>query len=124
LLGIVLDEENLVMIYTFDIIGVATVLNFFYYQQQMETNPQRSKAYLGSYQCSLDSLIQSTELIPQKPNWDWDIVIETMVKFWLTHEESIQQWKHELETLGKENLLVARVANVRSLRSEFESLLE
>jgi len=112
------------MIYTFDIIGVATVLNFFYYQQQMETNPQRSKAYLGSYQCSLDSLIQSTELIPQKPNWDWDIVIETMVKFWLTHEESIQQWKHELETLGKENLLVARVANVRSLRSEFESLLE
>ncbi|MBR8829262.1 MAG: hypothetical protein DSM107014_15420 [Gomphosphaeria aponina SAG 52.96 = DSM 107014] len=112
------------MFYTFDIIGVAPVLNFFYYQQQLEINPQRSKAYLGSYQCSLDSLIQSTELIPQKPNWEWDRVIDTIVKFWLTHEESIRNWKHELETLGEENLLVARVANVESLRTEFESLLE
>jgi hypothetical protein len=56
------------MSYCFDIIGVTPVLDFFYYQQNLEQNPKRSKAYLGSYQCTLDGFIQATEMIPKKPN--------------------------------------------------------
>ncbi len=111
------------MSYSFDIVGVTPVLDFFYHQQNVEQNPRRSKAYLGSYQCTLDSFIQSTEAIPQKPDWDWDQVVESMIDFWFKHEETIQDWKQELENNNSENLLVARVANVKWLRHEFQYLL-
>ncbi len=111
------------MSYAFDIIGVTPVLDFFYHQQQVEQNPYRSKAYLGSYECTLDSFIQSTDMIPQKPDWDWDEVVESIIEFWLHHEDGIQLWKKELNHTNSENLLVARVANVKWLRSEFQFLL-
>lgn len=111
------------MSYTFDVIGVTPVLNFFYYQQTVEQNPKRSKAYLGSYQCTLDGFIKSTEMIPEKPDWNWDEVVEKIVEFWLNHSDGIQQWKNELETLGNDNLIIARVANVGLLRYEFEDLI-
>ena len=112
------------MSYSFDIIGVTPVLNFFYYQQDVEQNPKRSKAYLGSYECTLDAFIQSTEMIPQKPNWNWDKVVDSMVEFWLNHSDDIHQWKQELATFGNDNLIVARVANVSWLRHEFEELID
>lgn len=112
------------MSYSFDIIGVTPVLDFFYYQQKVEQNPCRSKAYLGSYECTLDSFIQSTEMIPKKPNWNWDEVIESIVDFWLHQEEAINQWKKTFDDSPEENLIVARVANVQWLRNEFKSLLE
>lgn len=111
------------MSYSFDIIGVTPILDFFYYQQKVEQNPHRSKAYLSSYECTLDGFIQSTEMIPQKPDWDWDEVVESIVEFWLNHEEGIQQWKQELDYSKPKNLLIARVANVKWLRNEFQSLL-
>ena len=110
------------MSYNFEIIGVAPVLAFFNYQQQIETNPQRSKAYIGSYICTLDAFIESTEMIPQKPQWNWDEVIETMINFWLSHEDVVRQWKQELDSAEKNNLIIARVANVEALRQEFEHL--
>jgi hypothetical protein len=110
------------MSYTFDFIGVAPVLDFFYYQQKVEQNPKRSKAYLGSYECSLDGFIQSTELIEQKPDWNWDQVVESIVKFWLNHPSTVNHWKHQLETVGNDNLIIARVANVDLLKSELEHL--
>lgn len=112
------------MSYSFDIVGVTPVLDFFYYQQKLEQNPNRSKAYLGSYQCTLDSFIQSTEMILEKPDWNWDQVVETIVDFWLHHEETINQWKNTFDNSTQENLIVARVANVQWLRKEFKSLLE
>jgi hypothetical protein len=111
------------MSYSFDIIGVTPVLDFFYYQQDVEQNPKRSKAYLGSYQCTLDGFILATEMIPKKPNWNWDQVVNSIVKFWLNHPEGVQKWKNELETLGDNNLIVARVANMGWLRYEFEELI-
>lgn len=112
------------MSYSFDIIGVAPVLTLFNYQQQVEQNPKGGKTYLGSHTCTLDSFIQSTQIIPYKPDWDWDEVVTTIINFWLNHEENIRYWKAELETVGQENLLVARVTNVNALRWEFESLLD
>lgn len=111
------------MSYSFDIVGVTPILDFFYYQQQVEQNPHRAKAYLGSYQCTLDSFIKSTEMISQKPDWNWDQVIESIVDFWLHQEETIQTWKQTLENSHQENLIIARVANVKWLRQEFQSLL-
>ncbi len=43
--------------------------------------------------------------------------------FWLRHESQVKQWKQELQYLGRDNLLVGRVANVEALRQEFETLL-
>jgi hypothetical protein len=111
------------MSYSFDIVGVTPILDFFYYQQQVEQNPNRSKAYLGSYQCTLDSFIKSTEMIPEKPDWNWDQVVESIVDFWLHQEETIQTWKQTLDNSHHENLIIARVANVKWLRQEFQSLL-
>jgi hypothetical protein len=114
---------KIIMNYTFDILGVTSVCTFFQYQQDVEQNPERSRAYVASYSCTLDGLIQGTEAIIKRPNWNWDEVVQTMVNFWLRHESAIQQWKEELILLGEDNLLVGRVANVERLRQEFESLL-
>ena len=110
------------MSYNFEIIGITPVLTFFNYQQQLENDPQRSKAYLGSYFCTLDAFIESTQMIPQKPQWNWDEVVKTMIDFWLSHEDSIKQWKQELDNSHNDNLIIARVANVEALRQEFEHL--
>lgn len=110
------------MSYTFDILGITPIFTFFNYQQEVEQNPRRGTTYLGSYQCTLEGFIQATDLIPQKPDWDWDNVVQSIVNFWLRHEETINQWKSELANTGNDNLLVARVSNIDILRREFESL--
>jgi hypothetical protein len=50
-------------------------------------------------------------------------VVDTVVKFWLNNSDSIQYWKNRLSDAGRDNLLVARVADIKSLKAEFESLL-
>ena len=112
------------MSYSFDLIGVAPVLTFFEYQQQLEQNPQRGQAYLGSYQCTLDAFIQSTQSVYHRPNWDWDEVVKTMVNFWLEHEDEVRYWKQELASLPDENLIVGKVVNFEHLRRQFESLFD
>ena len=110
------------MSYNFEIIGITPVLTFFNHQQQVASNYDRSKVYLGSYQCTLDAFIESTNLIPQKPLWDWDEVVETTINFWLRHENDIRYWKQELKNSSEDSLLVARVANIEILRNELEQL--
>ncbi len=112
------------MSYSFNIIDITPVLTFFNYQQQMEQNPHRSKAHLGSYQCTLDAFIHSTQMIPRKPDWDWDAVINTMVDFWLKQEEDIRYWQNQLKNASKETIIVARVVNLEALRHEFEAAFE
>ena len=110
------------MSYNFEIIGITPVLTFFNYQQQVENDPQRSKAYIGSYFCTLDAFIESMEMIPRKPQWNWDEVTKTMIDLWLSHEDVVRQWQQELETVQDNNLIIARVANLEALRQEFEHL--
>jgi hypothetical protein len=111
------------MSYSFDIIGVSPVIQFFDHQQREEQHPDRSKAYLGSYCCTLDAFIEATEAIHRKPDWDWDAIVSTIVEFWLSQESDVRRWKRELESAaGESNLLVGRVVNYNRLRSEFEAL--
>lgn len=111
------------MSYCFDIVGIAPVLDFFYYQQKVEQNPYRSKAYLGSYECTLDGFIQGTETIHQKPDWNWDEVVESIIDFWLRQEKEIEKWKITLQEAKEGILVVGRVANVNLLRRDFDSLI-
>ncbi len=112
------------MSYNFELIGVSPVLTFFNYQQKLEVNPKRSKTYLGSYQCTLDSFIESTQMIPKKPQWDWDKVVQTIIDFWLKQEDSIRHWKVELDKAEGQTLIIARVANLECLRTEFEQVFD
>lgn len=112
------------MKYTFNIVGVSPVLYFFNHQQQTLQNPQCPKIeYLGTYKCTLDAFLESIETLPAKWNWDLDQVVDTVIKFWMSNSDSIQYWKARLSDAGRNNLLVARVADIKSLKAEFESLL-
>jgi len=110
--------------YTFDIVGVTSIGTFVQFQHQLSQKNYLGKTYLGSYDCSLDGLIEATKTIPNKPNWDWDRVLEEIVNFWVKSEAPIQHWKQQLEIVKEESLLVARIANSDALRHEFESLLK
>ncbi len=113
------------MSYNFDIIGISPVLQFFDQQQREEKTPNRSKAYLGSYCCTLDAFIEATQEVHRKPDWDWDAIVNSMVAFWLSRENDIRHWQQELENAtGGNNLVVGRVVNYNSLRNEFESLFD
>ena len=112
------------MSYSFDLVGVAPILDFFEYQQRVEQQPQRSKAYVGSYICTLDAFIEATEMVYQKPDWDWDAVVAQIVKFWVTQEEKVSHWGKTLAMAQESSLVIGRVANVDSLRGEFESLMD
>ena len=112
------------MKYTFEIVGVSSVLYFFDRLQQNTFKPQYTGVeYLGTYKCTLDALLESVETIPSQQGWDLDRVVDTVVKFWLNNSDSIQYWKTRLSDAGRDNLLVARVADIKSLKAEFESLL-
>jgi hypothetical protein len=112
------------MTYNFEIIGIMPPLTFFNYQQAIETSLKRSKAYLGSYHCTLDAFIESTQMIPEKPLWNWDEAIETTINFWLKHEEIVKHWKLQLAASDRQNLIVARITNFDLLRNELENLLQ
>ena len=111
------------MSYNFELLGIAPILTFFNYQQEVENDPHRSKVYLASHQCTLDAFIESTKIIPQKPQWNWDEVIETTINFWLKNEDDIKHWRCKLADTSEDILLIARVANFDVFRSELEQLL-
>ena len=112
------------MSYSFDIIGVTPVIQFFNHQQQVENTPKRSKAYVGSYLCTLDSFIEATACVHKKPDWDWDEVVSTIVNFWLNQADNVRHWKAELDSAERNSLIVGRIANLNSLRHEYEALFE
>ncbi|QMS89711.1 hypothetical protein HUN01_19775 [Nostoc edaphicum CCNP1411] len=113
------------MKYTFDIVGVSPLLQFFNHQQK---NGQKSLhqgvEYLGMHKCTLDTFIESVESVPAKWGWNLDQVVDTVIQFWLNNSESIGYWKSCLSDAGKDNLLVARLADITALQAEFESLLD
>ena len=112
------------MKYTFDLVGVSPVVCFFSHQQQTIQNSERiGVEYLGAYNCTLDIFLKSVETIESKYEWDLDQVVDTVVKFWLHNSDSIQYWKYRLIDAGRDNLLVARIADIKGLKAEFDSLL-
>jgi hypothetical protein len=112
------------MSYTFEILGVSSVLQFFNYQQEvLPQRPQTGVEYIGSYRCTLDALLESVETVSPDSGWDLDEAVDTIIDFWMHNFESVRHWKKRLEDAGNQNLLVTRLADVRSLQSEFEWLL-
>ncbi|OLP15844.1 hypothetical protein BST81_24310 [Leptolyngbya sp. 'hensonii'] len=113
------------MTYSFEILGVSPILQFFHHQQ--ETSQQQfwsGVEYIGTHTCTLDALIKSVELVPAKRGWDQDDVVDTVINFWLNNSEVIRRWRGRLEDAGRENLLVGRLSNLKALRNSFERLLE
>jgi len=112
------------MKYTFEILGISPVLDFFNHQQKiLQKSPAEGIEYLGTYQCTLDAFLESVETVPPKRGWELDQVVDTVIQFWMNHSEPIRYWKARLGDAGHDNLLVARVADLQSLQAEFESLL-
>jgi plasmid maintenance system antidote protein VapI len=111
------------MAYTFELLGVSPVLDFFNHQQTRSQRPHQSAVeYLGVYHCTLDAFIQSIETVPPDRGWRLDRAVDTVVLFWLSNVEAVRHWKQRLEDAGEQNLIVARLGDVRSLQAEFEQL--
>lgn len=112
------------MKYTFALLGISPVLDFFNHQQKfIQKTTSNGIEYLGSYQCTLDAFLESVETVSPGRDWEMDQVVDTVIKFWMNNSEHIRYWKKRLQDAGNENLLVARVADFKSLQAEFESLL-
>ncbi|SRR5579883_890045 len=112
------------MRYSFDIVGVSPVLQFFDHQQQnLQKRQLLGVEYIGTHKCTLDSVIKSVEPVPLKWGWDLDEVLSTVIEFWMNNSESVDYWKSRLIDAGNNNLLVARVADIKALRAELDSLL-
>jgi len=112
------------MNYTFDILGVSPVWHFFNHQQEkQEHHPRAGAEYVGSYHCTLDAFLESVETVPRTRGWEFDRVVDSVIGYWMKNSDSIRHWKRRLQDAGDQNLLVARVADVHSLKTEFESLL-
>jgi hypothetical protein len=112
------------MNYSFDIVGVSPFLYFFSHQQQSQQKPQTpGLEYVASHKCTLDALIESVEPVPAKWDWDMDKVVDTVIHFWMNNSESISYWKSRLNDAGRDNLLVVRVADIKALQADFDSLL-
>jgi hypothetical protein len=112
------------MEYLFEIVGVSPVLDFFNHQQVIQQQHHPGAEYLGSYQCTLDAFITSVEDLPVRRDWNLDRIVDSVINFWLNNAEQVSHWKQRLRDAGTENLLVARVGDVDSLKAEFESLLK
>lgn len=116
--------EEVAMPYTFEILGVSPILYFFNQQQELiHKTPDAGVEYLGAYKCTLDSFLTSAETVSPKRGWQAEKVVETMIDFWVNNSDSIGYWKKRLTDAGKDNLLIARIADFNSLKTEFESLL-
>ncbi|GAC1452251.1 MAG: hypothetical protein NVSMB70_20400 [Chamaesiphon sp.] len=112
------------MRYSFEILGISPVLYFFNQQQEIiQKTPQAEVEYLGTYKCTLDVFIESVEDVSTKRGWHLDRVVDSIIDFWVNHSDNIQYWKTRLADAGSENLLVARLADIKGLQAEFESLL-
>lgn len=112
------------MKYTFEVLGVSTVLHFFNHQQEIIYTQSKPRVeYIGAYRCTLDAFLQSVETVPPQQGWNLDQVVETVIDFWVHNSDKVQLWKQRLEDAGHENLLVARISDLKSLRATFESLM-
>ncbi|MGG6298089.1 hypothetical protein ACQ4M4_27160 [Leptolyngbya sp. AN02str] len=111
------------MNYTFELIGIAPILHLFNHQFRLAQQPIEGAEYLASERCTLDAFLASAEMTLPRRGWNLDRVVDSVVHFWIHNAEQVRHWQHRLEDAGHENLLVARVADIESMRVELESLL-
>lgn len=112
------------MTYSFDILGVSPLLYFFNQQQEILQQKERPRVeYVGTHKCTLDAFIQSVETVSPQRGWDVDDVVETVIDFWMNNSDKISYWRDRLKDAGKENLLVARVGDIKALQATFDALL-
>ncbi len=109
------------MKYTFELLGVSPILMFFNHQHQQPD--EQGAAYVGSYHCTLDAVLESIAPVPPRRGWNMDSVVDTVIQFWVNNAEQVKHWRSRLESADGQSIVVARVADVQSLRSEFETLL-
>ncbi|NJP09632.1 MAG: hypothetical protein HC866_09215 [Leptolyngbyaceae cyanobacterium RU_5_1] len=113
------------MTYTFEILGVSPMLNVFNHQQELLQQPTPTGVeYLSSQRCTLDALIESVEAVPPERGWNLDQAVDTVINFWMNNVETVYHWKQRLEDAGEQNLIVSRLADLRSLQAEFERLFK
>lgn len=113
------------MKYTFDLLGVSPIVHFFNQQQELtQQKPTRRVEYVGTHTCTLDSFIQSVETVSPKRGWDVDDVVQTVIQFWMNNADKVHYWQERLQDAGQENLLVARVGDIKALKATFEAILE
>lgn len=115
--------KGLNMKYIFEIVGISPVISFFNHQQDVYVHhPQRAFEYVGTNRCTLDAFIHPLELVSPERGWDPEAVIATLVSFWVHNAERVDYWSERLQDAGNQNLLVARVSNMKSIKTVFESL--
>jgi len=68
-------------------------------------------------------LKEKLAITPQKPDWNWDQVIESIIDFWLHQEKEIEKWRSSFTKTKEEILIIGRIANVNLLRRDFDSLI-
>lgn len=113
------------MLYSFQILGVSPILQFFNHQQEvLYHKPQTGVEYLGSYKCTLDALIESIETVSPNHDWNLDQALETVIDYWMHNVDRIDYWKRRLRDAGAENLIVSRLANFKALQAELDLLFD
>jgi hypothetical protein len=113
------------MNYTFDILGISPILHFFNQQQEiLQQKPRPRLEYVGTHKCALDTFIQSVETVAPAQGWEVDRVVDTVIDYWMKNSDSIQYWQQRLKDAGRENVLVARVADIKALQLTFDSLFD
>ncbi len=111
------------MLYTFEIIGIAPILDFFCHQQKLAQR-HCGVEYIGTSSCTLDALLGSLEEVPLRRGWDWDRLANTVIRFWWDNPDLVELWRSRLRDAGAGSLLISRVGPLQSLREEFEWLLQ
>ena len=112
------------MRYSFELIGITPILDFFNHQQQKQQEIYGNRAeYIGAYNCSLDRFLDRIQNVPPERNWDFDLLSQAVVDYWIASAHSIQYWQERLNDAGDGCLVVGRVANTQALRGEFEAML-
>lgn len=107
--------------YLFNIVGVASVLHFFNHEQAQKAQSQTSGvAYIASYSCSLDAVMQSVENTRFQPGWQQEDILQSVLDFWLANLDSVTHWQQRLQDAGSDTLLISRVADPTSLLKELE----
>jgi hypothetical protein len=112
------------MKYNFNLLGVSPILDFFSHQQvQSDRQLPGGAAYVASQQCRLDAFIQSVEEVSPPRGWDVDEAVEAVIQYWLDNAEGVAHWQDRLRHAGAENLLVARVADLKAMKLELDALI-
>ncbi len=112
------------MSYTFNIVGVSPVADFFLQQTEILQQPQFAGIeYLATYHCTLDALVQSVEAMALINQWDTFEAVDTVVEYWMHNVDSVRHWKRQLYQAGEGYLIISRIAEFDALRTEFEFLL-